>query len=72
MIGAVESPQMPPRKVALILDGKVQEMLHTDDRLAAIFLSNPIILEVTDTYTDFPLIGWSYDEESGTIFQQGA
>ena len=67
MIGAVENPQMPPKKVALIIDNQVQDMLHTDERLAAIFLSDPIFLDVTDIYDGAPLVGWTYNPETGTI-----
>ena len=39
--------QIPPVKIAFIIDGEVVDILHTDERLAAIFLSQPIILDVT-------------------------
>lgn len=39
---------LPPVKVAFVIDNQVVDILHTDERLAAIFLSNPIILDVTD------------------------
>jgi hypothetical protein len=39
--------QLPPIKLAFILDGKVVEIIHTDERFAAIFLSNPLVLDVT-------------------------
>jgi hypothetical protein len=41
-------PPLPPVKVAFILDGIVQEMLHTDTKLAAIFLSEPLVVDITD------------------------
>lgn len=37
----------PPVKLAFIIDGEVVDVLHTDLRLAAIFLSEPIIIDVT-------------------------
>ena len=40
---------MPPVKIALILDGEVVDVLHVDDRMAAILLSDPIIRDVTGT-----------------------
>lgn len=40
--------QLPPIKLAFILDGEVADVLHTDERLAAIFMSNPLIIDVTD------------------------
>jgi hypothetical protein len=36
--------------IAFILDGVVQDVLHMDARLAAILLSQPEIVEVTDWY----------------------
>lgn len=38
---------MPPIKIAFIIDNKVVDILHTDERLAAIFLSEPLIVDVT-------------------------
>jgi hypothetical protein len=43
---------VPPRKLALIIDGEVIEVLHTDERLAAIFLSEPLVIDVSDYVTD--------------------
>lgn len=39
--------QLPPIKLAFVLDGEVVDILHTDERLAAIFTSNPLVLNVT-------------------------
>lgn len=38
---------LPPVKIAFIIDGEVVDILHTDERLSAIFTSNPIIKNVT-------------------------
>jgi hypothetical protein len=57
------TPQLPPVKLAFIIDGVVQDVLHTDDRLAAIFLSEPTIVDVTEllsTNTETTLVGKSY------------
>ncbi len=40
--------QLPPIKVAFIIDNRVVDIVHTDERLGAIFLSNPIMIDVTD------------------------
>lgn len=63
-----EAPQvqLPPYKVAFVLDNEVVDVLHTDERLAAIFLSNPKIIDVTDKVTADPSkvqIGFLYNEE---------
>ena len=54
---------LPPRKIAFILDNTVIDVLHTDEKLGAIFLSEPTIIDVTDNY-DLShgnlLIGYQY------------
>ena len=46
-------PNLPPVKIAFIIDGEVVDILHTDERLGAIFTSNPIMKNVTgNLYTD--------------------
>jgi hypothetical protein len=48
-----QKPELPPVKIAFIIDGEVVDILHTDERLGAIFTSNPIIKNVTgNLYTD--------------------
>lgn len=54
----------PPIKLAFVLDGKVVDIVHTVDRLAAIFLSNPIVVEIDD---DALRPGDSYDEATGVF-----
>lgn len=39
--------EIPPFKVALVIDNQVVDVIHTDERLAAILLSNPTIVDVT-------------------------
>jgi hypothetical protein len=41
------SEQPTPKAVAFVLDGKAVDVLYTDDRMAAILLSNPTIVDVT-------------------------
>jgi hypothetical protein len=44
----MERPQeFPPVKLAFILDDQVVDVIHTDERMAAIFLSQPLVLDVT-------------------------
>ena len=55
--------ELPPRKIALILDDTVIDILHTNDKLGAIFLSEPTIIDVTDNYDvshTHLLIGYQY------------
>jgi len=44
----IQQPALPPIKLAFILDGEVVDILHTDERLSSIFLSNPLIVNVTN------------------------
>lgn len=64
-----DQPVLPPNKIAFVLDGKVQDVFYTDDRLASILLSNPTIVEVGKEYEGkepgFNIIQWNYD---GTNF----
>ena len=53
--------ELPPVKIAFILDNEVVDILHTDERLAAIFLSGPRIMDVTE-FT--PPVGAIYDPET--------
>jgi hypothetical protein len=60
---------LPPVKIAFVIDGEVVDVLHTDDRLAAIFLSQPTILDVTAWHEQNPhkrLVGGTYDGETFT------
>jgi hypothetical protein len=38
---------LPPHKIAFIIDNEVTQVLAADDRIAAIWLSEPIIVDVT-------------------------
>lgn len=62
---------LPKQKIAFVIDGEVIDILHTDERLAAIFLSEPTILDVSDKFVigEVPgvWIGDSYDEETNTF-----
>ena len=42
------SRPLPPKKVAFVLDGVIQDILHTDERLASILLSEPLMVDVSD------------------------
>lgn len=55
--------------LAFVIDGKVQDVLHTDSRLAAIFMSEPQIIDVTEWYanrtdTSANLVGSVFDGEN--------
>jgi hypothetical protein len=56
-------PPMPPgskiNHLAIILDGEVQEIMRAENRLAALLLSQPLIVEF-DPDKVRPDIGWVY------------
>lgn len=59
---------VPPVKIAFVIDNQVVDILHTDERLAAIFLSEPTIVDVTgDDGRAACAIGDIYDPASGTF-----
>lgn len=61
---------LPPIKLAFIIDGEVADILHTDERLAAIFTSQPLVMDVTDRLELDSLSvvpGMTYDSESDTF-----
>jgi hypothetical protein len=65
-----ENTQLPPVKIAFVIDGKVVDILHTDDRLASIFLSDPVVVDVTDPAASSgakALVGDYYDAETGSF-----
>jgi hypothetical protein len=66
---STEKP-LPPVKIAFVIDNEVVDVLHTDARLGAIFLSEPLILDVTDLVDDAAnsaYVGAMYDAETGTF-----
>lgn len=61
----VSEPQnLPPIKVAMIIDNQVVDILRTDNRLAAILLSEPLLLDVTSSEV---VVGDVYDPDTGTF-----
>lgn len=63
-------PVLPPNKVAIIIDGEVVELLHTNSRLAAALLSEPTIVDVTDLLAEDPHAvrhTTKYDPATGTF-----
>ena len=60
---------LPPVKIAFVIDGTVVDVLHTDERLAAIFLSEPVILDATEWMAANPdkqLVNGTWDGENFT------
>lgn len=62
-----QQAQLPPIKLAMILDNKVIDIMHTDTRFAAILLSNPVVVDITPEEGQEELktfVGDTYDPES--------
>jgi hypothetical protein len=65
-----ELQQLPPDRVAFVIDGEVVEVLYVNERLAAILNSNPLIVDVTGMTVDVGGIvqrGILYDVETNTF-----
>ena len=73
-IPEVNVAELPPIKIAFILDGEVVDILHTDERLAAIFTSNPTIIDVTSLINENQQsinVGYLYDENTNQFSKPG-
>lgn len=59
---------LPPVRLAFVIDGEVVDILLTDERLAAIFLSEPTIVDVTSIIesegNSAVIVGSTYDAET--------
>lgn len=63
-----QEANLPPIKIAFVIDGAVVDVLHTDARLAAIFLSEPKIIDVTDKFEEgWPVAVGAIYNEDGTF-----
>lgn len=45
-------PALPVNKIAFIIDDEVVDIIYAHDRLAAVLLSDPLIVEVTGVKND--------------------
>jgi hypothetical protein len=63
---AREKENTPPVTLVYLIDNTVVDILRTDERLAAIMLSNPVILDLSDVEA-LPeinaVVGATYDPE---------
>jgi hypothetical protein len=58
------------RAIAFVVDDEIAEIIFTDDRLAAVFLSDPTIIEITSLMSDpllHPATGWGYDSDTNSF-----
>jgi hypothetical protein len=58
---------LPPVKLAFVIDNEVVEIFHTDNRMAAIWLSEPKVVDVTEMFHKNEEIryGYVYDPATG-------
>ena len=51
--------------IAFVIDGEIVSILNTDERMGAILMSNPIIVDISDAQLENPALseGWRYDGE---------
>jgi hypothetical protein len=60
----INTADLPPIKVAFVVDSKIVDILHTDQRMADIFLSNGTVLDITLSSENIQS-GWNYNSETG-------
>jgi hypothetical protein len=60
----INTADLPPIKVAFVVDSKIVDILHTDQRMADIFLSNATVLDITLSGENIQS-GWNYNPETG-------
>jgi hypothetical protein len=58
-----------PMHLALVIDGVVEDIIHCDERLGYILLSNPDIIDIKDKFRKVN-ISDIYDEESNTFSKE--
>lgn len=71
----IPTPQLPPVKIAFVIDNKVVDILHTDERLGAIFLSDPLIIDISDKVDNngniTVKVNYNYDPQTKTFSSLG-
>lgn len=58
-----------PMHLALVIDGVVEDIIHCDERLGYILLSNPDVIELKDNFHKVN-IDDIYDESSKKFFKE--
>jgi hypothetical protein len=53
---------MNERVLAFVMDGKVERVMRLDAQMAAILMSNPEVIDITDVQVTE---SWNYDSEKG-------
>lgn len=59
---------LTPVRLAFIIDGEVVDIMYTDDRLGAILLSAPKVIDISNLDPEiFISVGYVYDEATGYL-----
>jgi hypothetical protein len=70
----LDVPAPPPpvkiNHIAIVLDGRVEEVIHTENRMAALLLSEPQFIEFEEP-GPIPTIGWLWDGNEFTAPDHG-
>lgn len=53
-----------PMHIAFIVDGIVEDVIHCNDRLGVLLLSDPVIVEIENLDIT---VNWLYNEENNTF-----
>ena len=54
-----------PYHVAFVIDGVVQNVFHIEEKLAAVLLSDPVIVQCKAPLDGGPDADWKYDDKTG-------
>lgn len=65
----------PPYSIGIVIDDEIVDIIHVNERLHAIFTSNPTLIDLSNTSSKAPVgsayrpsVGWSYNKEDNTVF----
>jgi hypothetical protein len=54
-----------PYHIAYVIDGVVQTVFHVEERMAAILMSNPLVVQCNAPLDNGPDSGWTYNDSTG-------
>lgn len=58
-----------PMHIALVVDGLVEDVMHCDERLAMLLMSEPLVIEID---ADSPVtVNWLYDKDNERFYELG-
>ena len=63
----IEAASALPYHVAFVIDGVVQQVFHVEERLAAVLLSAPTIVQCDSPVNGGPDVSWAYDATTNTF-----